>query len=239
MIQLTGMVDPNLINYIKDSRLQGASDDVIRQVLITAGWQEQQINDAFAFLNLQNAPLPPMPAPVYPSASSLQPQTPEQSPKPNTPLKPRVVSPYSSLLAVVLFISLMILMNNLIYDLIDYFDPSINYNSNSYYDGFNSGDATIKLTVSAFIVVPFWFITFLLYYFYREKGEKLRVLLTPYYITSGWLLIWLLFQVSLLLLNSNAAFGVYLVLILMGAVLTGVVWGIQRYRNVSKTTINQ
>lgn len=233
------MVDPNLVNYIKDSRSQGASDDIIRQALFSAGWQEQQVNDAFSFINLPNVPTPVTPAPIYPPISPVpQSQTLEQPLKQNKPVKPRIVSPYSSLLAVVLFISLMILMNNLIYDLIDYFDPSINYNSNSYYDSFSSGDATIKLTVSAFVVVPFWFITFLFYYFYREKGEKLRVLLTPYYITSGWLLIWLLFQVSLLLLNSNAAFGVYFVLILMGAVLTGVVWGIQRYRNISKTTIN-
>lgn len=233
------MVDPNLVNYIKNSRSQGASDDVIRQALFNAGWQEQQVNDAFSFINLPNAPVPVAPASAYPQVSSTpQSQTPEQTPKQVKPAKPRVVSPYSSLLAVVLFISLMILMNNLIYDLIDYFDSSINYNSNSYYDSYSSGDATIRLTVSASVVVPFWFITFLLYYFYREKGEKLRVLLAPYYITSGWLLIWLLFQVSLLLLNSNAAFGVYFVLILMGAVLTGVVWGIQRYRNISKTTIN-
>lgn len=230
------MVDPNLVSYIKDSRKQGASDDVIKQSLFGAGWNEQQINDAFSFINLPNVPIPAAPTPSISPES--QPQTLKQPLKQNKPVKPRTASPYSFLLSIVLFVSLMILMNNLIYDLIDYFDPSISHNGTTYNSSFNSGDDTIRLTVSAFVIVPFWFITFLFYYFYREKGKKLRVLLAPYYITSGWLLIWLLFQVSFLLLNSNAAFGVYFVLILMGVVLTGVVWGIQRYRNMNKIETN-
>ena len=228
------MVDPNLIKYIKDARLQGASDDVIKQVLLNTCWQEQQINDGFVFINLESAsPIPSAPVPTSPSVSPelAQPQISGQPVKEKISIKPRTDSPYASLLAVVLFLSLMILMNNLIYDLIDYFDPSIDYNTPAY-SSFSSGDPSIKLTVSAFVVVPFWFITFLLYYFYHDK--KLKVLLSPYYVTSGWLLIWLLFQVSLLLLSSNATFGVYFVLILMGVVLTGVVWGIQRYRNLNK-----
>ncbi len=228
------MTDKNLVNYIKNSRAQGASDETIKEVLLGNGWQEQQIKGAFDFINLENMSGVPIPQPLTPGTSSVSPgeMKPAESKK-ATVSRPKTTSPYSLILAILLFISLAILMNKTIDDAVNYFVPGYS----SYYGdipGHASDNITTRLTVDALIVVPFWFITFLMYYFYREKKERLMVLLLPYYITSGWLLIWLLFQVGLVLLNANATFGVYFVLILMGVVLTGVVWAIQRYRNINK-----
>lgn len=233
------MVDPNLTNYIKSSKSQGASDGVIKQALLNAGWQEQQISDAFSLINLQDAPSPPAPSHAYqPPSANPQPQAIRRTAKRSEPRPPKLTSPYSSLLSVVLFVSLMILMNNLIYDLVKFVDPNVS--GGAYFTSFSSGKASMSLTVSSFVIVPFWFITFLLNHFYREKRKRLGVLLMPYYITSGWLLVWLLFQVGFMLLNSDATFGVYFVLILLGAVLTGVTWAFQRYKSTDNAaTVNQ
>ena len=262
------MVDQNLIQYIKDAKAKGASKDVIRQVLVESGWQQQQVDDAFSFIELQGN-LPPAP---LPDLHQIPPQ--QQAPVPTVtkkPRKPRTVSPYSSILFVALLFSLMILMNNLVYDLIERFAPYAGdfYSTPAYkdlcsyenrynlkYDNTNpcspdskqykqiqeeyktlhNKDINRKLVIGAVVIIPFWLITAVLYFLLREYRERLSVLLMPYYITSVWLLIWLLFQTSIFILNTNTAFGVYMVLILLGAVLTGAVWAIQHYRNNSKLT---
>jgi len=47
----THMPDENLLKYIKDGLAQGRTEDVIRPLLLSAGWAQKDIDDAFAFVD--------------------------------------------------------------------------------------------------------------------------------------------------------------------------------------------
>ncbi len=107
---------------------------------------------------------------------------------------------------------------------------------NEYYDKYKKSSGRVrsisfKLILHALIVAPFWIITFLLYAFLKEDRKRYEVLLGAYYITSGWLLIALLFNVARYIWYSDTVLGVYIVLGMLVVVLTGAVWAIQKYRH--------
>lgn len=90
---------------------------------------------------------------------------------------------------------------------------------------------SFRMMLNAIIVLPFWIITFLLFISVREERKKYGVLLWSYYITSGWLLIFLFFNVARYIWTSNTVIGVYVVLGMLVVILTGAVWGVQKYRH--------
>jgi hypothetical protein len=61
------MADQNMVAYIRDSLSQGHSLDSIRQALLSQGWDEVQINEAFAE------------AQAAPGTQAIQAQTPQQT----------------------------------------------------------------------------------------------------------------------------------------------------------------
>ena len=249
-------VDSNLLNYIKDAKAKGASNDLIKQVLLGNGWQEQQINDVFTLAESQNAPKPPV----------LESPPPQTSVAPITQVNQESLqikqvqtdynSPYSKLIFVVLLSSLLILTNNIIKDVNNEFAPyggalsSVSGYRYCYsgsdcseiriienqYKFYHDSHINNRLIADAFIVLPFWAVTFLLNLAFHEKRKKLLILLYPYYVTSGWLLIRLLFDVSQFILDKSAALGVYIVLIILALVLTGSVIVFQKYFHKNKIT---
>jgi uncharacterized membrane protein YukC len=45
------MVNENLINYIKESKKSGFSNDVIEIALLEAGWKKEDIDEGFKLIN--------------------------------------------------------------------------------------------------------------------------------------------------------------------------------------------
>ncbi len=90
---------------------------------------------------------------------------------------------------------------------------------------------SFRLILHAILVLPLWVITFLFSIFLKEERKKYEVLLVPYYLTSGWLLIYLFFSVAYYIYNADTVWGVYTVFAMLAAILTGAIWGIQRYRH--------
>ena len=129
-------------------------------------------------------------------------------------IKRRANSTLSVLLGIVLFVALFILSNHIVKDLM-----------------VDAADVSTQLIINSLIVLPFLLIAFLLHYSFHQNEHKNKYLIIaqPYYFVSAWLLIKLLFKVSSYILDTNAAYGVYVVLVLVIAVLTGIIFFVQRY----------
>lgn len=247
------MVKQQLIDYIRTSQQGGMSLDVIKQDLLSVGWNQSQIDEACQAVNIPK-----------PSISILSPTKSSVSRKYYT-------SPFSAMLAIVLVLSLLILAQNVVTDILDRFAPEAsvggflssheyrefkqgvngNYKSeiviyntgtdyNSYDPLYNQYFAKYKtrtvspsfrMILNAIVVLPFWIMTFLLFICLKEERKKYGVLLRAYYITSGWLLIFLFFSVARYIWTSNTVIGVYVVLGMLVIILTSSVWGVQKYRH--------
>lgn len=275
------MVDPQLIEYIKKSQESGVSWDTIKQDLMSAGWTADQIEEAHKVLS---TPQLPVPAPKL-----------EVGQAKIVHRKKNYASPYSVLLAIVLLVSLLILTQNAVSDILKKFTPldkniisdfsqspeyqnylvSIetppqypqdhaakglfggyeqynqevrDYNNNyavwenqkwALYDKYLSeyrqrhriSSPSFRLTLHAVLVLPLWVITFLFSIFLKEERKKYGALLAPYYLVSGWLLVYLFFNVAVYIYSANTVWGVYVVLAMLAIILTGAIWGIQKYRH--------
>ncbi|MBX4204669.1 MAG: hypothetical protein KW788_00595 [Candidatus Doudnabacteria bacterium] len=123
-------------------------------------------------------------------------------------------SPLSVMLAVVLFFALLILSNHVVKDLVS-----------------TSLSTSGKLIINVFIVLPFLLLAFLLHYSFHEHEQKNKFMIIsqPYYFVAGWLLLKLLFQVSQYIMDQNATYGVYAVLVMTVLVLTGIIFFVQKY----------
>lgn len=91
--------------------------------------------------------------------------------------------------------------------------------------------SSFRLILHAVLVLPLWVISFLLYILVRQERKKYQALLFPFYLTSGWLLVYLFFSVAAYIYNANTVLGVYVVLAMLIAILTGAIWSIQKYRH--------
>lgn len=191
------MIDQKTIDYIRNARASGLSDEVIGQALILNGWNKEQVSMALS-VSKEVAATPGATLAAAPSRAS----------------KPQWNSYLSVMLAVVLFFALYILSSHIVNDLIT-----------------SAADVSSKLIVNAFVVVPFLLVAFLIHYSFHENAQKNKYLIIaqPYYIISGWLLIKLFFYASQYILDKNAAYGVYVVLVLIIAVLTGIIFFVQKY----------
>ncbi len=274
------MVNQDLVAYIKEAKTQNLSLESVSSVLMQSGWPKADIDEAMAFVDMEGkAPKPPLPVPPAPPGSPSA-SAPVPSHKPR---QPNFTSPYSAFLAIVLVVSLLVLAQNAVTDLLNKFAPSsesyyssteykdyqkdlrdyekanprpsYNYSDPNYssanqrwyqeYDAkntelykkyeliYNSRGVSIstRMLFHTLIVLPFWIITFLLALSLRGDRRRYHVLLLSYYITSGWLLIFLFFHIAKYIYNSNSTIGVYVSFALLAIVLTGAIWGVQRYRH--------
>ena len=189
------MVDSNLIHYIRDAIARGHQEAQIKQTLTSHGWQEGDIRDAYALAQSPNyTPVATAPGLLKPSALDFY-------------------SPYSRLLAVVLFVTLLILSTKIIKDVRLNFPDDIN----------------ARLTFDALLVLPFLIAASALHFFFHQRKEKFLILSQPYYLVAGWLMLRLLWNVSQYILDSNAVYGVYIVLVLVVVVLTAIIFFIQHF----------
>ncbi len=213
------MVNKELVEYIKQAKLAGHAEDTIKQALVLQGWQDSDIVQAFALEKLGSmAPAPSVPVPPAPAQVSTEPMRPiivtPQVQRPvivARPKRPQINSPLSVLLAIILFFSLLTLVNRIISDI------------NS-----NVADVSSRLALDAFVVVPFLLIAFLIHYSFSQDNKKFLIISQPYDLVAGWLVVRLLFYVSQFILDKNSTYGVYIVLILIIAALTGIVVFVQR-----------
>ena len=209
------MANIQLVDYIKKVKLQGFPEVTIREVLTKNGWQQSDVNDAFSEIDRiesilqKDAPLAPN-AVLNSSQPSAAVSLDNKSVLENTVIEYN--SPFSIGLAIVLFISLMILINKIIDD---------------------SAMSTItvngKLIFDAMVILPFLVVAFLLHGSFSEDNKRFLILSQPYFLASAFLLVRLLWDTSRYILNTNATYGVYIVLILVISVLTGVILFIQKY----------
>ncbi len=189
--------------YIKDARLENYSDDQIKVNLVTAGWTKEQVSQAFARVDG-----------IATSKNSMHSSGVNNAASVNTPItKDNHNSTISIVLSCVLTASLLILFKKVIADIENLF----------------SGDINMVLIVQSLIVLVMLVVSFFLHKNFVEQREKFKVLTLPYFLISLWVLILLVFKVSRHILNSNADFGVYFVLILVIGVLIGIIYFLQKY----------
>lgn len=199
------MINSELIDYIKKAKDQGLSEETITNTLLSSGWQASVVKEGMVIASVPAVPKPPAP----PYAPALA--------QPSVVTRPirnyNIYSHYSVLLSIVLFFTLLTLANKIIGDITRHFKT----------------DIATGLIVNALIILPFLLLAFALHYGLAEKGIKYQILSKPYYIVSAWLLIKLLFRVSNYILSTQVVYGVYIVLLLIVTVLTGVVFFVQKY----------
>lgn len=201
------MAEPSLVEYIKDALDKGAQKDAIMHALVSAGWQQEQIVEAFSVALLPEPPHPPTREQVRPPiAPPLRELAPEIK-------RPNYNSPFSLFLAVTLLVFLWIFANKVVSDSTDLFG-----------EGISAG-----LITNTLVIIPFLLIAFAIHLFFQEKKEKFKILSIPYFAVSGWLLLKLLIQVSQYILDSQVVYGVYFVLILAVVALTSIVFFVQKY----------
>lgn len=266
------MAEQQIAEYIRKSQTAGVVWGTIRQDLISAGWDPEKVDEAYQDVNI---PKPPVPVP--PPATDKK-----------SIVRKRYTSPYSILLGSVLVISLLILAQNAVTDLLNHFAPidsgfrnsaeyeeyfkdkpnyeremnrqrplqenylnqddynraysdwsqkRYSYEGSEFYNRYFSKyqvqtvSPSFRMILHAFLVLPFWIITFLLSVSLREDRKRHEALLGAYYVTSGWLLIFLFFNIAKYIYDSNSTLGVYVSFGMLALILTGAIWGIQRYRH--------
>jgi hypothetical protein len=204
------MHNESLVQYIKTVQAQGFSEVAIREVLVKNGWQPVDINNAFSYMALSGNVPPP---PNAPGSQAMPAST--QTSRPLSTVTSNTIeynSPYSVGLAVVLFSSLLILVNKIIDD------------SHILTTGPNQ-----KLIFDAVIILPFLILAFVLNGSFSENKKQFRILSKPYFIVSAILLVRLLWDTSLYVLSANATYGVYIVLIMVILVLTGAIIFVRKF----------
>lgn len=207
------MANEQIINYIETVQAQGYSEQTIREVLNKNGWQTHDIDEAISYLKLKNDTLSAA-APMAPGMVRTEPVVKTMSPV-DTHIavsKPSDNSPFASGLAVVLVAAMMILLNKVIDDAA-YYTNTIN----------------AQLIFDALIIIPFLLVAFILHESFVGTGKKFLLLSQPYFIVSAVLLVRLLWDTSKYVLNANATYGVYIVLVMIILVLTGSILFVQKY----------
>ncbi len=215
------MVNEQLTKYIETVQEQGFSETMIREVLEKNGWGNTDINDAFTYLRMQKASLiaqapisPTMTKPniVLPGEETTSKNDQASSEQTIYPKSIEYNSPFSAGLAVVLFVAIMILLNKVIDD-----------------SAFYTNTVNAQLIFDVLIVIPFILIAFILRESFPNTGKRYLLVSQPYFVVSALLLVRLLWDTSKYILNTNATYGVYVVLVLIIIVLTGAILFVQKY----------
>lgn len=213
------MVSEQLTKYIETVSSQGFSEATIREVLAKNRWQSADVNDAFLYLQQRKNSLSAT-APIAPGMSTQI--------NNNVAKKEQILSnlfnessahkdveynsPFSSGLAVVLLAAIMIFLNKVIDDA-----------------GLYTNTINARLIFDVLIIIPFILIAFILRESFPNTGKRFLLVSQPYFVVSGVLLVRLLWDTSKYILNTNATYGVYVVLILVILVLTGSILFVQKY----------
>ena len=215
--------DKTLINYITEAKKMSIPEADIRMALEQKGWAVADINSAFSYIFLlSNTPSPvsvpeiPVPSPHHGQPSITKeriiPQTKPAAIVSKNPQKQDYDSPYSVALGILVFLSLLLLINKII------------DNVSMFSDGVNQ-----KLIWDALVVVPFLATAFLLYQLLAKDQKYFLVLSKPYFVASGLLIIRLLWDTSWYVLSASATYGIYIVLVMVIAVLTGIIIFVRKY----------
>jgi hypothetical protein len=207
------MIDQSLLDYIKKNLAQGNPSEAIRHALLSNGWSEMQVNEAMAAAQLTgDVPLPPAP---HPANSPVPPPPPGQPgmhyrPRP-AERKPELSSPYSVLISGLLFILVIVFSNRLIKDLS------------------NNASQNFQLIAEALVTMLILGSGFIIHKALGEKSPKFLILARPYYAAAILLVLRLLLHTSAYILDKNVTYGVYIVLVLVIAVLTGMILFLQKF----------
>ena len=209
------MTNPTLLNYIKQKRSEGTPDENIRHVLLAKGWNAADIEAAFSEIDAPTPPKtpgsipPPPPGNFHPAAMNAY-HTRVQAMSMHK--KPRLYSPYSFLLAILLTILLFILSGRIARDVMDL-----------------GHSEDLSLILESGIVLVFVGIALYLHKTLEQKSKKFLILAQPYYIAAGYMVLRLLYHASVYILDRNVTYGIYIVLVLIIAVLSGVILFLQKY----------
>ena len=105
--------------------------------------------------------------------------------------------------------------------------------------GYNSEIELSKLIIRSLFVGPATFIALFLYFSLRGKGTRYGVITLPYFITSLIFLIRLLFNVGVFVLREYKSVGIYIVLIFIIIVISGLIFFIQKQYEAYKKQESQ
>jgi tetrahydromethanopterin S-methyltransferase subunit B len=208
------MANPQLVEYIKTVQGQGFPESTIREVLAKNGWQSSDVNEALESIKRMEEALQ-MTAPMAPGGPALKETPATEGESQKIDYRNPVIeynSPFSLGLAVVLFISLLILINKMIDD-----------------SAISTATINGKLIFDALVILPFLLVAFILHGGFASDNKRYAILSQPYFVASALLVCRLLWDTSVYIWNTNATYGVYIVLVLIIVVLTSIILFVQKY----------
>jgi hypothetical protein len=140
------MVNQEIIGYIKKSREENLTDEVIKENLEKVGWQKNDVENAFFYLNSPGIPLPPQSGAPIPT---------------NTPTLTTNHSMWDAFEHILLFISMYVFAMAtaiLMHTYVDYYFPENLFTPSSYRSSISNG---IILSSLSAIIVSFPLFAFL------------------------------------------------------------------------------
>ena len=180
----------------------------IRDVLKSAGWDDVSIHGAYTIVNTElHVPKPP-PSNDTPLENEERSDVKHALTDQKQQISHQdisVNSPYSIIISVGLLLSLLILGNQLFRDMSDI------------------KNIATKLIVEAIVITPVLLIIFLLNNSFQDRKKRFQILIQPYYMVAIWMFLRLFVQLLFYLYDKAAAFGIYVALGLIVALLTGVI----------------
>lgn len=140
---------------------------------------------------------------------------------------PDDLSPVSLILTIFLVLAVIFLFEQAWNDLGRLAGEQLGY-------GYDSAVEFSRLAVRLLFIGPATFIALFLYFSLRGKGTRYGVITLPYFITSLIFLIRLLFDVGRFVLSAYKVFGIYIVLIFLIVVISGLIFFIQKQYELYK-----
>lgn len=145
---------------------------------------------------------------------------------------PPDLSPLSLILTIFLVLAVIFLFEQAWNDLGSLAGESARY-------GYDSETELSKLLIRSIFIGPATFIALFLYFSLKGKGTRYGVITLPYFITSLIFLIRLLFNTGKFVLNEYKVFGIYIVLVFIIIVISGIIYFIQKQYEIHKKVESQ
>lgn len=142
---------------------------------------------------------------------------------------PKDLSPLSLILTIFLVLAVIFLFEQIWKDL-----GSLSGETSRYRYSYDSSIELSKLIWRSIFVGPATFIALYLYFSFRGKGTRYGVITLPYFITSLIFLIRILFNAGRFVLNEYKVLGIYIVLIFLIVVISGVIFFVQKQYETHK-----
>lgn len=227
------MIQQELVDYVKEAKVQGHSLDTVKSVLQQQGWSEADVNESIVAATM----------PAVQSRAIPKPDTSKVGGERKIP--DYYISPLSALLALILFFSLVAFTGRVMDDIESIVAPysaSSIYRTAQYeklsekyiadipsveiakleavYKARHSADSINHLFVIGILSAVFWVLAFVVHFTIGRSHRQFLPLSVPYFLTGGLYLVIALFEIISRLFERQAQAAVYIILLIFICMVT-------------------